>query len=219
MRVYRLDLESLLPSLGEFQQTGSLTTKLPPGSLKQKGPCKVRVDLLQGKVVYCHIEDSAGRIYILDSRKIVDTLYGLGELDWRLDEGIDKIYTPPEGPPSAQVAPRQGYSTEQLSSRQGYSTGQLSSLPYPPPTQHSPMSQSSAQRRSVSELVPRVVATPDASILNMLSRNQRRVLVLVDGTRSVKKITEILFASSQDMRPVLQVLRELENMGLITIVG
>lgn len=80
------------------------------------------------------------------------------------------------------------------------------------------MSQSS-QRQSVSELVPRVIATPDASILNVLSRNQRRVLVLVDGTRSIKKITEILFSSSQDMRPVLQVLRELEHMGLVVIVG
>lgn len=217
MRIYRLDLESLLPLLSEFQQDGSLSAVLPPGSLKQKGPCKARVDLLQGKVVYCHIEDGAGRTYILDnSKKIADTLYGLGELDWYLDEGIDKLYTPRGDPPSAQMTPHQGYSARPL-------TGPHQSLPYTPPytppIQPSPMPHSSAQKQSVSDLVPRVIATPDANILNVLSRNQRRVLVLVNGTRSVKKITEILFPSSRDMRTVLQVLRELENMGLITVVG
>lgn len=209
MRVYKLDLESLLPLLAEFQQNGSLSAVLPPGALKQRGPCKVRIDLLQGQVVYCHIEDSTRQIYVLDNSKIANTLYGLGELDWRLDEGVDKLYSSREDPYRTQPLPR----LESIS-------GQYPSMPSssPPPTQYSPMFQT-APRQSVSSLVPRVIAAPDASILHSLSRNQRRVLVLVDGTRSIKKIAEILFPSSQDMRTVLQVLRELENMGLVVIAG
>ena len=207
MRVYKLDLESLLPLLAEFQQNGSLSTVLPPSALKQRGPCKVRIDLLQGQVVYCHIEDSTRQIYVLDNSKIANTLYGLGELDWRLDEGVNKLY-------SSRVDPYQTQPLPRLDS----SSGQYPSMPASPPTQYSPMFQT-AQRQSVSSLVPRVIATPDASILNSLSRNQRRVLVLVDGTRNIKKITEILFSSSHDLRIVLQVLRELENMGLVIISG
>ena len=214
MSIYKLDLESLLPLLESFRQDGSLSTVLPPGTLRQKGPCKARIDLLQGKAVYCHIEDGVGQIYVLDSRKIANTLYGLGELDWHLDEGVDKLYSSRERRPTTQPSP---YQTQPLP-RQESISGQYPAMPSFPPTQYSPMSQS-AQRLSVSELVPRVIATPDASILNALSRNQRRVLVLVDGTRSIKKITEILFSSSQDMRSVLQVLRELEHMGLVVIVG
>jgi hypothetical protein len=218
MSMYKLDLESLLPLLESFRQDGSLSAVLPPGTLRRKGPCKVRIDLLQGKVVYCHIEDGAGQIYVLDSRsKIANTLYGLGERDWHLDEGADKLYSSRMDPYQTQPLPRVGPQTQPLS-RQENTSGQYPSMPSFPPTQYSPMYQSS-QRQSVSALVPRVIATPDASILNSLSRNQRRVLVLVDGTRDVKKITEILFSSSGDMRPVLQVLRELERMGLVIISG
>jgi hypothetical protein len=219
MRVYNLDLESLLPLLAEFQQDGSLSAVLPSGVLKQKGPCKVRIDLVQGKVVYCHIEDSARHIHILDGRKIADTLYGLGEFDWRLDEGVDKLYSSRVDPYQTQPLPRQDriprpYQTQPLP-RQDSVPRQY---PVPPSTQYSPPFQS-AQRQSVSSLVPRVIAVPDTSILNSLSRNQRRVLVLVDGTRNIKKITEILFPSTHDMRAVLQILRELENMGLVVIAG
>jgi hypothetical protein len=234
MRVYNLDLESLLPLLAEFQQDGSLSAVLPSGVLKQKGPCKVRIDLVQGKVVYCHIEDSARHIHILDGRKIADTLYGLGEFDWRLDEGVDKLYSSRVDPYQTQPLPRQDripgpYQTQPLPRQDRipgpYQTQPLPrqdsvprQYPVPPSTQYSPPFQS-AQRQSVSSLVPRVIAVPDTSILNSLSRNQRRVLVLVDGTRNIKKITEILFPSTHDMRAVLQILRELENMGLVVIAG
>ena len=186
MNVFRLDLESLLPLLETFQQNGSLSTSLPAGSLKQKGPSKVKIDLLQGKIVYCHIEDGTGHIYVLDNpKKIRSTLSGLGEREWHLDEGIDKLSFPPGSQPLTQMSP----------------------------------APQSAQRLPVPLLVPKVTTTPDARILNSLSRNQRRVLVLVDGGRSVKKITEILFPSSQDMRTVLQVLHELESLGLIVMGG
>ncbi|HEY7419846.1 MAG TPA: hypothetical protein VH593_32010, partial [Ktedonobacteraceae bacterium] len=149
----------------------------------------MRIDLLQGQIVYCHIEDSASRIYVLDRSKIVNVLFGLGELDWHLDEGIDKLYSSRTDPYQTQPLPRQGPLTQPLP-RQERAARQYPPIPSPPPPQYSPMFQS-AQRQSVSSLVPRVIATPDLSILNSLSRHQRRVLVLVDGTRSIKKIAEI----------------------------
>ena len=226
MHVYRLDLESLLPLLAEFQQDGSLSTMLPSGMLKRKGPCKARLDLLQGKVVYCHIEDNNRQVvYILDSRKIASTLYGLGDLDWQLDEGIDKLYSFHVDPYQTQPLPRLERTSGRMSPYQTQplphlerTSGQRPPAPSFPPIRHPLMSQT-AQRLAVSELVPRAIATPDASILSSLSRNQRRVLVLVDGARSIKKITEILFSSPQNMRAVLQVLRELEYMGLVVIAG
>lgn len=65
--------------------------------------------------------------------------------------------------------------------------------------------------------VPRVIANLSPAVLHNLSRRQRRVLVLVDGTRSVEKIAALLFSTPQDTLIALELLQELEMMGLITL--
>jgi predicted transcriptional regulator len=77
------------------------------------------------------------------------------------------------------------------------------------------MSRSTMLPRNVSSVVPRLVFGLDPKILQSLSRSQRRVLVLIDGRRSIEKIFSIL--SSQDIQGILKTLRELEAMGLIVL--
>lgn len=190
MRVYKLDLDSLLPLLREFHQNGCLSTVLPSDFLGMKAPCKVRIDLVDGKINYCHIEDSRGRVRALDNQKSFNALYSLGALNWRLDDWSNAPSISGEHSPVLNL-PQNETST---------------SSPYlPVPIPQYPTSP-----------VPKIAVNIEPRTLNALSRRHRRVLVLVDGIRNVEKITEILFPSSRDPRPVLEVLRELEAMGLIT---
>ena len=71
------------------------------------------------------------------------------------------------------------------------------------------------QRRSFAD-VPCISVRLNPQILQNVSRRHRRVLALVDGTRSAEKIAALLFATPKDAWIVLTLLQELESMGMIT---
>jgi hypothetical protein len=71
--------------------------------------------------------------------------------------------------------------------------------------------------QNLSSLVPRVAMEDRFPTVNRLSRRQKKMLRLVDGVRTIGKITDLLFPSSRDMRRVLTHLHELEELGIITL--
>lgn len=71
--------------------------------------------------------------------------------------------------------------------------------------------------RATSSSSPRVPQRPrqgEQGLLPSLSRKQRQVFALVDGTRSVERIAAIL---CQPVEVVVEVLHELEAMGMATL--
>lgn len=68
--------------------------------------------------------------------------------------------------------------------------------------------------RSLSPWVPHRSRQVEQRVLPSLSRKQRQVFALVDGTRSAERIAAIL---CQPVEAVVEVLRDLETMGMITL--
>ncbi|HEY7417671.1 MAG TPA: hypothetical protein VH593_20985 [Ktedonobacteraceae bacterium] len=198
MQKFEIDLETILSLLEETHQSGTLFTNAPPGLLGQKTGCQVRIDLVEGKVAYCHIEDSVGKIHILSNNKSFRLLYDMGPLEWYVDTHL------PDAPTFKNT-----YSSSPHTMLPA-NTGSLSGIPSRP----------TGPLRKTSSIIPRQLANVEFQILHRLSRNQRRVLMLVDGTINIEKIASMLHSSSQsNTQAVLNTLRELESLGLITIGG
>ncbi|MBV9711530.1 MAG: hypothetical protein JO011_11555, partial [Ktedonobacteraceae bacterium] len=69
-------------------------------------------------------------------------------------------------------------------------------------------------------LVPHRLTTVGQSVLNALTRQQRRVLALVDGRRNVGQIAALLFSSSNiesGIEEVLTLLQEMETLEIIAL--
>jgi len=214
MQKYELDLETLLSLLEELNQNSILFTNIPSGFLGQKMGCRVRIDLVAGKVAYCHIEDSEGRVHVLSNQRAFSLLYGMGPLEWFVETHLPETPSLVDSIDSSSGA------------RLPAMTSPLPMVTRPFPTMTGPIPAVSSQHTiplwRMSSIVPRQIINVEPQVLQTLSRDQRRVLVLVDGTRSVEKIAFILYSSSQDNRDtniqaVLKTLRELESLRLITM--
>jgi hypothetical protein len=196
MQKYELDLETLLSLLEEMNQNSILFTNMPSGFLGQRTGCQVRIDLVAGKVAYCHIEDSEGRVHVLGNQKAFSLLYGMGPLEWFVETRLPEIpsLADSNAPPPGTRFPTITRSLPPVSSKHTIPLWRMSSV------------------------VPRQVVNIEPRVLQTLSRNQRRVLVLVDGTRNIEKIASILYSSSRDsIQAVLKTLRELESLRLIAM--
>jgi hypothetical protein len=66
-------------------------------------------------------------------------------------------------------------------------------------------------------LVPERIMHIDTNLLGNLARRLRRVLVLVDGQRSVVKISLILHSNSDGQQETFSILKQLEEMQIIAI--
>jgi hypothetical protein len=79
---YLLDLETLLIFLSSRKQSGELSTNLKrfPG-LAYKGPCRVHIVLVGGKIVSCVVMDNEGRVPI-EGDLALGELRKMGQLDW-----------------------------------------------------------------------------------------------------------------------------------------
>ena len=199
MQKYELDLETLLSLLEGMHQNSILFTNVPSGFLGQKTSCQVRIDLVAGRVAYCHIEDSEGRIHVLGNKNAFSLFYDMGPLEWFVETRLPDT-------PSSLADTNASLPGTMLPAI----TRPLPAIP----------SQNTKPLRKISSIVPRQIVNVEPQFLQRLSRNQRRVLVLVDGTRNIEKITSILYSSPQDnMQIVLKTLRELESLGLITMGG
>lgn len=68
----------------------------------------------------------------------------------------------------------------------------------------------------LASIIPQRRVTINQQTLASLPRLLRRVLVLVDGARSIGKITELLYANPARFSEVLEAIKELERMGIVT---
>lgn len=79
---YSLDLETLLIFLGNRKQSGKLSADLKrfPG-IAYKGPCRVEISLVGGKVVLCAVQDREGKV-VVGGESALRELQRMGQLDW-----------------------------------------------------------------------------------------------------------------------------------------
>jgi hypothetical protein len=91
--------------------------------------------------------------------------------------------------------------------------------PQPEPRTPIPNTPSLSQQGSplMAALTPQRKTTIDGQTLTNLPRRLRRVLVLVDGQRSIGKIADLLYTNQDRFSEVLDALRELEGMRIITL--
>ncbi len=188
MNMFRLDLNTLLAFLEESRQSGMLSTTLPGGVLGQKGQSQVVIRLVAGKVVDCHVEYSDGQIYVLNNSSLHRLLDPLDAQEWRL-ETLANSHDSASYRNNASIPP---------------SMKKTQPLPTPATVQWS-------------QIVPKAIIHVRPDNLNRLSHKQRRVLVLVDGMKNVGQINSLLFPMSHDLQIIIEVLRELEYMGIISI--
>lgn len=245
MHTYKIDLETLLSLLGDAHQTGVLSTELPSGFLGQKARCWVRINLVNGEIVYCHLEDDQERIQVMDNEKSLNVLHGLGILSWRLDtdsldertQSFDKSNrrileiplsergTNPSLPrirPTGSLrisntAPLGGRNTPSPAPPIQSTTGSLRMNSAPPVQATTGSLGVNPAAAKLFAAVPHMTTNFGPGVLPSLSRRQRRVLVLVDGIRNVEKIAALLFSTPQDVWIVLDLLQELAAMGMVTI--
>lgn len=85
MQTYILDLETLLTLLGEVEQNGHLSTIFSSGIPGIKERCQAKVDLQEGKIVFCQIEGRNGRVFATGNQAI-QLLSQLGPHEWQLVE-------------------------------------------------------------------------------------------------------------------------------------
>lgn len=76
-------------------------------------------------------------------------------------------------------------------------------------------SSSGAILPQTSSPIPRRLVHIEPQVLNTWPRNYRRILVLIDGERSIEKIAEILALSSEGVQEMTVILRELRQKGVI----
>ncbi len=192
--MYRLDLETLLLVLRT--RSGSLDASLPvvPG-LKSAG--RVIVSLVNGKVASCVIRDQSGNM-ISGERAL--QLIGKRVLEWTYQE----IQLSPPSLPSP--SPSRSVSTEPLQW-----SPQMSFEDDPSPYAElyyrgaSPFSDQAVPRRA-----PYPASLPHQS----LTRIHRSVFLLIDGTRSLATIAQLLH---QDTRRIWIIVTELAQYGYIEL--
>ena len=193
--MYRIDLATILRLQEEFHRSGSLTAELPKGIPGWKEHCLAEIELREGRVVMCVICGSDGR-YLASGEQALRLLHSLGMLRWQvqLHQRPNSEPLPPEIP--LETSPLQPY--DRLPSQP------LAPIPYVP------------EISPAFTLIPQRVVLFAQNDLHRLTHRQRRVFVLIDGVRSAAKISAMLFPSSPDAREVMDILSELEAMGLIT---
>ena len=225
MRTYDLDFETLVALLKNAHQTGVLSTRLPAGYFGQKKPCLVKINLVEGEITYCHVEDENGNIQITGNidTKLLNVLYNLGICSWLLDtdpltiHSLNASRNAPDSPPFLQPTPPFSQNTPSFSQPAPQNAPSFSQ-PTPSFSQTQAtgyLGTRSMPRRFFSD-VPHISTNISPEILQTLSRRHRRVLGLVDGKRSAEKIAALLFAAPKDAWIVLTLLQEMEAMRIIT---
>jgi hypothetical protein len=190
MRMYQLDIETLLSLLYEAGQSGRLSTTLPSGIPGFKQYCRASIDLQEGKIVFCQIEQRNGRV-LISGKQALQILSRSGTHEWLLEEVQFHQGPTPVLPPATTATT-------------------VTTIP-------------NLEKQHGPSVVPQRKTFIDQSTLSRFSRQQRRVLNLVDGKRSVERIAILLSASSdpsairQTLQQVEERLRELEALGAIFI--
>ncbi|HEY7416237.1 MAG TPA: hypothetical protein VH593_13675, partial [Ktedonobacteraceae bacterium] len=186
----------------EAHQSGVLLANVPADLSVAAAGCQIRIDFIEGNVVYCHIEDSTGRVQVLSNQRSLSLLYGMGKLEWYLElRSLD----------SSSFTDHSSFTNPSPSTNpSSFNAPQRNTTPLPGTSSYA-----TAPLQGISSVVPRPVINTNPRLLQSLPQIQRRVLALVDGTRSIEKISTLLFPSSRNTSEVYRVLRELETLRLI----
>ncbi|GCE17691.1 hypothetical protein [Dictyobacter kobayashii] len=201
--MYNIGQSTLLQLIQEYRQNGRLRAQLPDGVFGLYGGY-VFVDMVQGSAVSCFIINAQGQL-LSSGNEALNAIAYVGALDWTVMQ--EYVQTSPRLPAisqnTSQTSPRLPAISQNTSGYLPAITTQYigrGSAPHP-----------------ATNFVPQRLVYIDTAILMRFPRHMKRVLVLVDGTRTVGKIASILSPHEDRIREVLQVLRDLEDMGILSI--
>lgn len=183
-QVYKIDLATLLRLFEEFQRSGSLRAEVPRGTFGLKEAGTIQIDLVNGKVVACSLKKKDGNIHA-SGNNILQMAQQAQGLKWQVLSDV---------PSATDTTPR---------------------LAIPPPRYpHAPSAPPPAIQRNQRSPVPRRTVTPSHYILGNLTFRQRRLLILIDGTRTAGQLAHLLSLSAAEIQ---EALNELKSMGLIVM--
>jgi len=103
MQTYILDLKTLLTLLEEVEQNGRLSTILLSGISGIKERCQAKVDLQEGKIVFCQIEGRDGHVFATGNQAL-QLLSQLGPQEWQLVETLQSGSLLPAN--TVQISPK-----------------------------------------------------------------------------------------------------------------
>lgn len=102
--MYNIDLATLLQLLQEFRRSVSISAQLPSGALSLKEQCQVKIELVEGKIMSCRIENNNGQVRI-SGDDALQALYRLGTINWKLQEQIETPKRLTEASPTSLLDP------------------------------------------------------------------------------------------------------------------
>ncbi len=210
-----LDLNTIAQLLQSRNEMYILRANIKSGipGLGMKGPCQLYLRLHHGKLIDCEIVNRQQKLSGLQLERYLPyeerLTWSLTPTEVELNSSLHTPVTPPLPFSGSQISP-----INQLSPSQSYpgdlnlDTGRLDQdYFYAPPAATPSFSQ------DISVLIPhRLPMAERPEILHSLSRDLRRVLALVDGSRSVEKIAYVL---RLPIEQTFKILQELQVKSLI----
>lgn len=188
MQSYPLDLKTLLHLLSRKKQSGQLYARQVK-VVHIKEPLQAHLTLINGEVQSCLLLTMSSDVYV-DEGKAFQLLMQSGIIEWQWHEG-----NPVQASPVAVSPP----------------------IVTPPPSQTPQVKEPSQTKDTLplqgSSAPRRVMATNE--VFNALSRAERKILMLMDGSRTVYEIAGML--SLNEREELLNVLRELHRKGLFIL--
>jgi hypothetical protein len=197
--MYYLDFVTIIQLLREFQRSGMLQTALPKGVGNTQEACWIQLKLLRGEIIDCQIITDSGGTIVAD-KNVLRQVEGLGPLEWTFGP-LKESYTAPMKALDKSLPP--------------------TTLSVPAsPTSSLPVFSSSQPYAFIVRFVPHRLTSVELSSLVGLTRQQRRILALVDGKRDISQIVALLFSSSNmesGVQEVFVLLKELERLKIIAL--
>jgi hypothetical protein len=221
-----IDLPALLQVLQKSRHNGRILAQIPYSFAGFSGGYAF-IDMAQGRATACHLINTQKQI-ILSGSKAMDVTSSMGILHWTVGQeyqqtnkslsNIQPQHTNPNLPDIRAYSPRTQNTNPNLPDIRAYS----------PPTQHT-NPQLPAIRPSTPNNITRPLNYPfasfvperlihiDSALLGEIARRLRRVLVLVDGQRSVQKIASVLYPNEDGQQEVFSSLKQLAQMQIIVL--
>ena len=197
--MYYLDFTTVIQLLKEFRRSGVLRAELPKGLMNTQETCWIQLKLLQGEITDCQIIANRGGTIVAD-KDVLREVERLGPLEWMFGPLKGSPTLPKKAPDNNSSSPPLSVPISLPSLAPSLPSNQLSSFLF--------------------ALVPRRLTIVEQHLLNALTRQQRRVLALVDGKRNISQITALLFSSSSiesGVEEVLTLFQELDELRIIEL--
>ncbi len=239
--MYSIDLPALLQFLQKSRHNGRVYAQVPYGFAGLSGGYAF-VDIAQGRTVACYLLNAQKQL-ILSGNEAMNVISSMGILQWTMGQEYQQAntnlpavrpsyttgsqYTNPAMPSIRPYSPNTLYTNSQTPAiRQYPSDTQYTNPRLPMPRLSSTDNTYTTSRTNntseqpdyqFSSFVPERIVHIDTNLLDSIARRLRRVLVLVDGQRSIMKIALILYSNHDGQRETFSILKQLEEMSIILI--